>query len=434
MLATTSNDDCHNGPMSPPTSTGELLDAVAVEIGRRLNPTQADTSSFINWAFREHPVITVIVGALGGEASIKVLKEHQQFTDDLRILADAAGSISRHGWALSKYTPLAGCRKALEMVEAGVSDDQIDEVLTAAWNQSGLFDTLASRVGVLGAADPELHAIGLERQRLVQKAIVHHRKGAFEASIPILLAQIEGICRDATTTDDCPDGRSFFTKRPDSREAVIDDATVAGMECGLNAVRAWFSHAVPTSGPHRLGSRHGVLHGRDVAYDTILMSTKCLALLIAIWEWANRKLGLIAAERTRARYAHHAGIDGTDEQGWRLDRRGFTDTRLALSTLDLVQLGYFTRNGCYGTIPQLLVDAASRAMLAGAPTAPACKASSTGSAWNASLRSESGWVFSIGGSDGTTYYADGPTAPPNPPRGTEWRTDRAGNWSGDCCW
>ena len=114
---------------------GGPIDGLSLEIGRRLDPTQTDRSAFIEWAFRGHPVIATIVTALGGDTSVALLTDHQRFTGDLQVLADAAGSISKHGWALSKYTPLTGCRRALEMKQAGASIDQIDHTLTDAWNK-----------------------------------------------------------------------------------------------------------------------------------------------------------------------------------------------------------------------------------------------------------------------------------------------------------
>jgi hypothetical protein len=71
-----------------------VLDGLVAEIGRRLDRSQATTGEFIDWAFAKHPVISVILAALGGEASLNLLKNHRRFREDLRSLADSALSVS----------------------------------------------------------------------------------------------------------------------------------------------------------------------------------------------------------------------------------------------------------------------------------------------------------------------------------------------------
>lgn len=415
-------------------ATSDAAEAVAVAIGRRLNPQQSMTSEIITWGYAQHPVVSILLTLLGGETASRLLDEHQRFQTDLRTLATAAESLSSRGWTLSRFTPLAPCHEVLDMKTAGASDEEIDAVLIAVWNDSGLFDTLAHRVTGLGAADDELRAISAQRGRLVALAVKLHKSREYAASIPLLLAQVEGICMDATATDSRPKGLGFFSKASGS-DSVIDDATVAGMECGLAAVRAYFSSEVPTSGAHGAGSRHGVMHGRDLAYDTPAMSTKCLVLLLAVWEWANGQLSAQALERQKRRYALHAGDDGCDERGWRLDRRGFVGARDALLQIAHAQSERYTRTGRYGGAADLLVPIASGSPPGGKPIVQALFGmTATESCWYAVLPTEARWIFAVGGRGGTTYFWDGHEAPSAAPPGGSWRAEQAGNWSGDCYW
>lgn len=191
---------------------------------------------------------------------------------------------------------------------------------------------------------------------------------------------------------------------------------------------------------HLIGhlSRHAALHdneranGRELTYDTRVNSTKCFVLLLAVWEWASRKLAAETKRRKANRSAAHAGSNGVDQNGWRLDRRGFIDTRLALRNLDLAQTTYRRFHDSYATIDELTADSVARTLL---QDATGSKVHVDGDGWWASRQSTSGWTFAVGRApaSGPWYFDDGdpPTAPPP---GTGWRLNDDGNWSGDCHW
>ncbi len=55
------------------------------------------------------------------------------------------------------------------------------------------------------------------------------------------------------------------------------------------------------------------------------------------------------AERLeREREAEHAGSQGTDEEGRRLDTRGFKDAKKSLGWLSTIQMGQWRNHGRYG--------------------------------------------------------------------------------------
>ncbi|ALE04631.1 hypothetical protein AL755_03120 (plasmid) [Arthrobacter sp. ERGS1:01] len=115
------------------------------------------------------------------------------------------------------------------------------------------------------------------RAELIEKAIEHHLKGAYEASIPILYAQAEGLAYDAT-------GKPFFTKSSRHYVAAIDDTTLAGLDGNLEVARVLFSDDVSETQDKGSLSRHGILHGRELAYDTEVVSTKALVLVLSLAE------------------------------------------------------------------------------------------------------------------------------------------------------
>lgn len=256
--------------------------------------------------------------------------------------------------------------------------------------------------------------------------------GAFEASIPIVLAQVDGIVSDATTSDDAHEGKRFFSSGAHQAD-VIDEETLAGINEALPAVRDWFSESYWQTDSQQTANRHGVMHGRELAYDTAVNSTKCFVLLLAIWEWASRVFQKEAERRKSNRYQAHAGSDEVDERGWRYDRRGFTQTRLALKNLDLAQRSHRDSTNRYGTLDEVRNHVVASLLYKGEGLEVLVDVADDG--WWAWSRSESGWVFALANSfDSGPWYYDDREPPAAPPPAPGWRLADDGNWSGDCYW
>lgn len=96
--------------------------------------------------------------------------------------------------------------------------------------------------------------------------------------MPIVYAQIEGICFDVT-------GKPFFNYKDGAK--AVDARTLASLDEALPAARKWFSERADTTAADGTPSRHGVLHGRELAYDNRTISTKAFVLLLAVMEWAQ---------------------------------------------------------------------------------------------------------------------------------------------------
>ncbi len=282
--------------------------------------------------------------------------------DLVTVVARAIGEFSGRGWAASFAMPVDVYRRHSRS-RSRRSWDEVEALLEAGWTASGTLDRLAARVGILGAADDDLREIAQHRARLIEKAWAHHSNGSYEASIPIVLAQIDGITHDVTTSPHDQKGRSFFSLHGGRQADVVDDETLAGINEALPVVRKCFSTEYAATDTGGTPNRHGVLHGRELTYDTRTNSTKCFVLLLAVWEWANRKLAAEADRRKVDRYQAHAGSNDVDDNGWRLDRRGFTDTRLALKNLDLAQTTYHQLHSNYATIDELVADTVALTLL-----------------------------------------------------------------------
>lgn len=116
-----------------------------------------------------------------------------------RLIADAASNmdaLGQRGWGLASL-PVAEQTRARALLDAD-QPDQADALLADLWDDDRRTGRVVARVSTLGAADPAFRELSLHRRRLLVKARQHHHAGAYEASVPIVLAQVEGITVDAT--------------------------------------------------------------------------------------------------------------------------------------------------------------------------------------------------------------------------------------------
>lgn len=233
---------------------------------------------------------------------------------DVEYVAQAVAVFAPLGWAVCGNWHVGGTISALELAASGASVDEVDEAITDVWNTQNetWLKFAAAPIRRWSNADQPFKQLLSDRAALIEKAIQHHQAGAYEASIPIILAQIDGLSRDLT-------GRSFFAKS--NHDPYMDDQTLAGMEENLPVVRKLFSADVTPSGKYGLVSRHGVMHGRDLAYATRVNSTKTIVLAAALAEYFPR---IADRHGTQQRTQHEqdvAGTTGTDDQGRLLDDR-----------------------------------------------------------------------------------------------------------------
>ena len=378
------------------------------------------------------PISFWTLRSLAGDVVDEMPRLLAEEKDLVVTVARAIEEFARHGWAASFRMPIPAVKEALRAYDSGAPWTDVEQVLHDGWSNSASLDRLSVQVGAMGAADDELWAVSKGRARLIDAAWSHHTSGAFEASIPIVLAQVDGIVSDATTSNETPKGKRFFSSGRDQAD-VVDDETLAGISEALPVVRDWFSESNWHTDEQGRANRHGVMHGRELAYDTAVNSTKCFVLLLAVWEWANRVFQIEADRRKTIRYQSHAGSDDVDERGWRYDRRGFTETRLALKNLDLAQRSYWDRTNRYGTLEELRSDVV--ASLLYEEKGPEVVVNVSDDRWSAWSRSESGWVFAIANTpDSGPWYYDDQEPPAAPPPAPGWRLNDDGNWSGDCSW
>lgn len=131
---------------------------------------------------------------------------------------------------------------------------------------------------------------GFVKQRIddVGRALQHHRAGACDASVLIVLSLIDGLARDVFNV-------SIFSKSRKSADLLTGVLLSPAAIHSLETIRAILAMDVSTTRVKGELSRHGALHGSERGYDTKPNSTKACVALIAVLEW----LQAVAPDRSR---------------------------------------------------------------------------------------------------------------------------------------
>lgn len=243
------------------------------------------------------------------------------------------------GWAVMNMKSEV-VNAAVAAVRAGRAGEG-DDLLAGQWDGDDAWrvQRVGQRVRSMAAADEEWSALFRERARLLDRAAEHHLAGRYDASVPILLAQIEGIVIDVT------EGKKYFTKRQSIKADVVNPLDLAGIEACMAALQAAYSENVPTTQAGGSLSRHGILHGRELAYDTRANSAKTWSVIDAVVHWALPHSRELADARRVARQTANAGSQDTDARGRRVDDRQFAETRDVLRLLQTAAMGWHRQGG-----------------------------------------------------------------------------------------
>jgi hypothetical protein len=255
------------------------------EIARRLGGPgwERDRQLLANPAFR------LLAGAVGVDPA-SLDGAQREVLDGWAALIQATVWFAPFGWTVS-----ARCLKQSDYVEAVAqwqhTPDQgaIDERLTRAWADPVWFRQAYGPLTTLaGGHEPTLDLL-LVRNRLLDKALEHHRRGDYEASVVIVLSQIDGLTFDFTE----PSHGFFFHAKPGNFE---DDSTLAGMPEVLRTVYGYVIQDPRGTSLSGAFQRGPIMHGRQLAYGTEVNSTKAFALLSGVIDWLKPKAALLTAK------------------------------------------------------------------------------------------------------------------------------------------
>lgn len=336
----------------------------------------------------------------------------------LNAMAEALGVLVPRGWA-PFHMDTDAVDQAVLLVRAGHGGDA-DELLADQWEGEGSWRTkqVFSRVSVMGAGEGqhEYHALFKERARLILKAKEHHEAGRYDASIPLIQNQMEGIVMDVAAD------KKFFTQSAKYKADLVDPLQLVGVEACLATLQKILGEGVNQTQTAGSLSRHGVAHGRELAYDTRVNSAKYWSVLHALVQWARPLAQHEAVRLRKEREAAAAGSRGTDEHGRRLDNREFLETKAMLRKLLTSAMGWLASTGHLRRDLVGGVYTADDFIKAGLPADPRIETRVSSDSkiiwfWRATV---SGWVLgaSIGISEKgfDEWLYSGPTAPIECPR------------------
>lgn len=258
-------------------------------------------------------------------------------------MEDAVSLLVPRGWAVMNMET-AVVRDAVAAVRAG-NPDEADDMLAGQWEGEGAWRVkrVGQRVRSMGGDDEQFGVLFRERARLLDLAAEHHGAGRYDASVPILLAHIEGIVIDVTG------GKKYFTKHPRRKADVVDPKDLASIEACMAVLQGAYGADVPDTQAAGSLSRHGILHGRELAYDTRTNSAKTWSVMDAVVHWALPQSRALADLRRAARQAANAGSEDSDERGRRVDDREIAETRDVLRLLGASAMGWHRQRGRFGT-------------------------------------------------------------------------------------
>jgi hypothetical protein len=119
----------------------------------------------------------------------------------------------------------------------------------------------------------ELTARHSARSRLIRSAFAAHRAGNYDASIPLLFAQVDGICDDITNSHLFRKGLAGYASKTDMK-----DFERAYFEPLLQQIPVKFGEGRRGEGFTHL-NRHAVMHGESLDYGTEENGLKAISLL-----------------------------------------------------------------------------------------------------------------------------------------------------------
>lgn len=190
---------------------------------------------------------------------------------------ESLATLAQHGWYLDPEMALPEIADVVLQFEQGQVTDANDELVA-------YFDQRREIIlSTLCVAFPR-------RANILASAFEAHAAGKYELSIPVLLAQADGICLELT-------GVQLYSKQRDGKPRVAEAVATFDVDGFTAALLHPLTEVFPItfSSKERVGlpdilNRHAILHGESVAYGTRVNGCKAISLLsFTAWALSNVK-------------------------------------------------------------------------------------------------------------------------------------------------
>ncbi|MDQ6945541.1 MAG: hypothetical protein M3256_04550 [Actinomycetota bacterium] len=241
------------------------------------NPSFKDLSN-AGKAVRYASTLAALAKIFGkdGRAIAAALREGARVAAKAAVLLPIPDAFNRHyrsrGWIAFGDMHADAMQEAVRLAETG--DVEAGEKLLVQTHSIDRLRFLMFRLCSVKAFLP--------RKGLIELALEDHVSGRFHASVPVVLAQIDGLVFDVAEA-------SFYETREKKLRHLEAKDTIAGHPEGLMSLAQEMSKTRPrtTTSVLSLPYRNGILHGRDLGYANETVSVKAFCALAALGDWAR---------------------------------------------------------------------------------------------------------------------------------------------------
>ena len=210
-----------------------------------------------------------IIGSLFGKGK-QVKQINNQFNELMEVSNKYNEYFTDHGWAIYSLLSTTMMKEAVEVYEKD-GLDEAEKIITKYYQENLELD-----IGRLNSVE-EFRI----RYALLKNAFDDHIARRYHSSVLLLLIIVDGVVNDYTRK------KGFFTGGTD----VSAWDCMVGAEGGLQKLRDIFNRSRKKTSTEeiRIPYRNGILHGRDLNYSTVLVSSKCIGLVFAVFDWIRKK-------------------------------------------------------------------------------------------------------------------------------------------------
>ena len=173
------------------------------------------------------------------------------------------------GWIAYDWLDTEVAKAAIAEAEAG-NIDQAEEILARHYTADQVAIQLRTLLG-LASFRP--------RMRLAELALIDYREGRYHASVPVVLALLDGMVNELGN-------QGFFSQNVD----LSTWDSIAACNSGISSLKKLLfkMRQKTTEEPITLPYRNGIHHGMDLGYDNQMVAAKSWAALLATADWARR--------------------------------------------------------------------------------------------------------------------------------------------------
>jgi hypothetical protein len=182
-------------------------------------------------------------------------------------------ALAKRGWYVDSEMDLPFIMSLIQLFEDGQAG-KVDTQLSSYFDQrsEAIQDRLCNQFP--------------SRAQILVAAFRAHNGAEYNLSVPVFLAQADGICLELN-------GVQLYSKRSDGKTTKVSEAVAAfDVDDYVGALLYPLTEVFPITfnsreraGQENILNRHAVLHGESVSYGNIINSSKAISLL-AFTAWA----------------------------------------------------------------------------------------------------------------------------------------------------